>query len=540
MEDELQKRNTDCVYFLASPLTCKKGIDCEYRHSDIARLNPRDCWYWLAGNCLNPTCAFRHPPLDGHSEGSLESAAAPSQQSSATTNKTNVPCYFYFNGFCNKGDQCSFLHGPDGSTAWKSVKTTSAGADAPSLDNKTSVGSDIRHVPNETHPNLSETAQKAASEIQFQPNDVHQKSVPNKVVKQSAYPQTSVSESEEAAPIKSESLPPEGGLIESGSLICSDQSSDEQVDGHVEPEERWESSPGFDVLVDNRSDDMGYQDDPEYAVALEREGREVNDHFLRYDFEDRVEYDSIYSDAEILCEHRIYDSYDRLDYDHRSEYGQVPRRMRQRIADPILSRKRKLLPVGMAENGRNGVDLREHLRKHRMIDGHPVNRFSRRNDSPRLIGRNRERSRRHGAGQRLHGRLASEVGRNMIGSFGEKESVSNGVNRQDRLRRLRLNRPRHHFEEKRQAKMQFVPSEVSREPPTRERRYTSESSSFTGPKSLAQIKEEKRKAMESGDCFGVRADPSRMSVADFQGPKPLSEILKEKGKLGLDEEDNIC
>lgn len=24
MEDELQKRNTDCVYFLASPLTCKK------------------------------------------------------------------------------------------------------------------------------------------------------------------------------------------------------------------------------------------------------------------------------------------------------------------------------------------------------------------------------------------------------------------------------------------------------------------------------------------------------------------------------------
>ncbi|CAK9147139.1 unnamed protein product, partial [Ilex paraguariensis] len=61
MEEELKKRNTDCVYFLASPLTCKKGAACEYRHSEIARLNPRDCWYWLSGSCLNPTCAFRHP-----------------------------------------------------------------------------------------------------------------------------------------------------------------------------------------------------------------------------------------------------------------------------------------------------------------------------------------------------------------------------------------------------------------------------------------------------------------------------------------------
>ncbi|RAL48020.1 hypothetical protein DM860_017797 [Cuscuta australis] len=30
-----------------------QGIECEYHHNDIARLNPRDCWYWLVGNCLN-------------------------------------------------------------------------------------------------------------------------------------------------------------------------------------------------------------------------------------------------------------------------------------------------------------------------------------------------------------------------------------------------------------------------------------------------------------------------------------------------------
>ncbi|KAM2071910.1 hypothetical protein ACFX1X_040800 [Malus domestica] len=50
---------------LASPLTCKKGSECEYRHSEYARINPRDCWYWLNGSCLNLKCAFRHPPLDG-------------------------------------------------------------------------------------------------------------------------------------------------------------------------------------------------------------------------------------------------------------------------------------------------------------------------------------------------------------------------------------------------------------------------------------------------------------------------------------------
>ncbi|RWW09094.1 hypothetical protein GW17_00027435 [Ensete ventricosum] len=104
-EEEAMKRNTDCVYFLASPLTCKKplplpsslplslppplthrtgasstadrqvrrvlliiqGSECEYRHSEGARINPRDCWYWLNGNCLNPKCSFRHPVREFYS-----------------------------------------------------------------------------------------------------------------------------------------------------------------------------------------------------------------------------------------------------------------------------------------------------------------------------------------------------------------------------------------------------------------------------------------------------------------------------------------
>eukprot|EP00250_Pteridium_aquilinum_P018453 c24093_g1_i2 orf=747-2708(-) len=133
MGDEAQKRTTDCVYFLASPLTCKKGNDCEYRHSEAARINPRDCWYWLSGNCLNANCSFRHPPLDGRPGASASApsppvtggnsagattAAAPGIASSSSAvpvqtpaSKSTVPCYFFSQGFCAKGGKCPFSHG---------------------------------------------------------------------------------------------------------------------------------------------------------------------------------------------------------------------------------------------------------------------------------------------------------------------------------------------------------------------------------------------------------------------------------------------
>ncbi|KAF0925919.1 hypothetical protein E2562_018722 [Oryza meyeriana var. granulata] len=61
-EDPRWRRcNTDCVYFLASPFTCTKGSKCEYRHAEGARFNRRNCWYWFQGNCVNPSCTFRHP-----------------------------------------------------------------------------------------------------------------------------------------------------------------------------------------------------------------------------------------------------------------------------------------------------------------------------------------------------------------------------------------------------------------------------------------------------------------------------------------------
>jgi hypothetical protein len=43
-----------------------QGSKCEYRHCEGARFNPRNCWYWFHGNCVNPSCTFRHPVRDAY------------------------------------------------------------------------------------------------------------------------------------------------------------------------------------------------------------------------------------------------------------------------------------------------------------------------------------------------------------------------------------------------------------------------------------------------------------------------------------------
>lgn len=536
MEEELQKQNTDCVYFLASPLTCKKGIECEYRHSEIARLNPRDCWYWLAGSCLNPTCAFRHPPVDVHAEASSESAPLSSQLPEPVT-KTNVPCYFYFNGYCNKGDMCSFLHGSDGTptSVKKSFKAISAITDALPLENKTSAGSNTGSIPIEVatlHPTSAQTALKAEVEIQSEHTEDLHESAP-KEGRSVSIPK-SVSEFEEAVAIKSDSLHSAEGFTQNRSRQSSeeqvdddDDDGDDDDDDRIEPEERWESSPGFDVLVDNGSGNLGYEDE-----MIEREGRDLDNHFFEYAYEEPVEeYVPRYPDAGILYERGIY----QLENEHDLEYD----RKRSREMMPSSNRKRKFLSTA-----RSGLDLREALRKRRVMNGTDFSR--RHHDSSNLIGRiqERERPRRHHGGggtRRLHGRLMSEAGNNnMNGS----SLIENG-NRLNGRFGHNSHRQHQHYNNHIERRLTRVPHDVTSEASSRKlvsrKKRTSttreSTSSFTAPKTLAQIKEEKRRARENGDvCFG---EISSTTLEDFQAPKPLSEILKDKRGMGSAMDGNI-
>ncbi|XP_057494560.1 zinc finger CCCH domain-containing protein 34-like [Actinidia eriantha] len=514
MDDELLKRFTDCVYFLASPLTCKKGIECEYRHSEVARLNPRDCWYWLTGSCLNPSCAFRHPPLDAHTEVSSESA--PAHQSTASVNKFSVPCYFYFNGFCSKGDRCSFLHGPpgDATPAWKSSNTPSAvNVAPPPLENKTSAVSDEGSALIETLPNPSEFASKRSMQKQINLKADFCLSSLDNVKDQNDSPQMSASECEEASPVRSDIFLPGRDLIQLESLLSTDQSTEELVDGHVEREDYLESSPGFDVLVDDdRLENLGYEDDPDYLPAIDREGRGLNGHIPGYDHGDPIEDDPTYPDARMYYEQeRLYAS-DLFDNEQRFYYFRnFHGRSREEILDPIMPRKRKFLVT----DGHRGVNLRDHLKKRRVIDGRLGTHFSRRNNSALLVDRRRERSRH----------LLTD--KNPRDSF--KPSHSKGLWQRYREKR----RPKRQILSSEVSKKPFLSSEVSKKPVSRKRRSTEESTAFSRPKTLSQIKEEKRKATENGNSYGWLGDfSSRNASEEFQGPKPLSEILKEKNKMG--------
>lgn len=519
MEEQFLKRNTDCVYFLASPFTCKKGLDCEYRHSEVARLNPRDCWYWLAGNCINPTCGFRHPPLDVHSQVPSESAALPYQCSTAA-NKTNLPCYFYFNGFCNKGDRCSFLHGPDEST----ITVNSLKTGALPLDHKTFVENDVGAVQTETHPNPSKTAPNSIKDTGVQLKTNLQQPVPKTMIKRSVSPKTSVFDLEQAGFVSSQSLLLKEGITQTGSPICTDESLEEQLDDPFEPEERWESSEGFDVLVDNKSEDLDYGNDSEYQKDPEEE---QTDYFFSYDYEDSVQHETRYPDLEFSYDRDVYDAYEGSDNEYIFNNPRNPfvhPGDKRRLDSMFSQKRRRLLPFERSID----VDLRDYLSKRRVVKGNPLKCLSR-SEYSHLISRSLERPRRRSMGRKLSGRLASKVGKHYIESTGGQGGFRNGTNRHGWLKHLEPNRSiRRPYREKRLPRRKSVSSEVSRNLISRERKYEDAPTAFTGPKTLAQIREEKRKTEENG---GKMRHSIVTASADFQGPKPLSEILKDKERL---------
>lgn len=430
------------------------------------------------------------------------------------------------------------MHGPDASIpTGKSVNMSSA-KEGTRLDNKTSIGNNIVHVPMESHANPSETAPKTVMGLKLQTKEDIQLSAPKNLVVQSSFPEIVVSPCEEAVTLKSDSLLQADNLIRSRSHMSTDQSSEDQMDDHVELEERWESSPGFDVLVDDKSENLGYEDDQEYLLALDREHTKLNNHFLRYEFED-LEYKLTYCDSDSMYTREMYDSFDCVDnVDAIDDVGNCSGCSSDRMLDSTLLQKRKLLPMELAINNRRVEDLRDCLRKRRVIDGYPMIRSSRRHESSHLLGRHPERPRRTGVSHRLHGRLASRVGKNTIESFGDNGIMLNGNNQRGWRRHSRLSKSKLRNKETKLAKRQFLSFEMPRKSLPRERKSTLASIEFTGPKSLAQIKEEKRKAEENGNYTGKTGNSSGMIVADFEGPKPLSEILKDKRKMGIEEDSD--
>eukprot|EP01018_Ginkgo_biloba_P030435 Gb_10712 [translate_table: standard] len=633
MDEEAQKRNTDCVYFLASPLTCKKGNDCEYRHSESARINPRDCWYWLGGNCLNPNCSFRHPPLDGLSGGSAStsaSAPAPAQVTSAVSlsasgslNKPRGPCYYFNQGFCAKGDKCPFLHGPHHSggnvTSQKGTKSATvtepqpmgkktlngtedmkdAKRSSPSSDPKTVPASNSKavHLPPEAKP----IAQARSQLLSGKGNQLNAEPV----LRVLDAPQLGTTR------VRAPDAPTNAVSPINRLRVRQTQPLDDRVHNGVEAEE-WlgESSPGFDVLVDDGPEQLSYREDADYLSSHDMEtgrvsshAREINIHgkreLVRFDYDQPSVHDQPgYYDAEYQYDHGAYDPYKQRGNDHVGR--QQPGAFSDRALERLSVRERRALSIEEEPEQNNIEDLRHRISKRRRVDGAKVvdNLLKRQHVDTRMGdfhgGRrqwddehrhqdtmHRDQLSQQGVrhnNRRLHGRITEAAGFKRD-SFEDAEA---GFERGSERVRSKSSPSRHHssdhlrsrYREKERSRIPVDAAILPESRVTRGQNFKNNESrtddiNFAGPKTLAQIKQEKNRekseepissvqsAVHGSWAASMQARGQRIQnphgeerkprlgkvvthesneEAGFEGPKPLSAILEAKRKA--DQENN--
>ncbi|XP_043716228.1 zinc finger CCCH domain-containing protein 32 [Telopea speciosissima] len=583
-EEESLKRNTDCVYFLASPLTCKKGNECEYRHSEAARINPRDCWYWMNGNCLNPKCAFRHPPLDGligtpgapsvgnPSMPPLQNVASqvpPGHTLAYSLGKQPVPCYYFQKGLCLKGDKCTFIHGPQpisDPSAQQQTTKVSATVSEPQNRKKTFVGLQRCTQQQIALENIAKTVQ-----VPLPPKQVMniETSVPNNgVVKRKILSLNALDD--ERLKYVTPNVPPIAG---GNSLLRSQHSRQAQafddrfLQNGKEADELRESSPGFDVLVNNGLRDSEYcQTGDEYKRTASHEGRRLNSG-NDFEYDRSVDYAPVAKfDQEPYDDPCGYDPYGQMQDQFASEQRRASSEWISKR--PSMPEKRGYPRVGKLDQIAES-DLRHRLSKQRRVNDsrsavspdHRRGDVHRRNDRDRHIQDQRNRGHswrdsRHmphesSRSNRLHCRLT--LPRRFSPDSNHNDShpgreMDRGRNRA----RLSPDRPsisphegRHQDRIKWRGEDDFGEARNTRGALNRRDGVDYNTSGVTGPKSFTALKSAKvsectegrhakvrqvsplkeQKNLKMGKLVGYQESEGSLS---FEGPKPLSEILKRK------------
>ncbi|MFS7961746.1 putative transcription factor C3H family [Helianthus anomalus] len=500
-EEEFLKRNTDCVYFLASPLTCKKGSECEYRHSDIARVNPRDCWYWLNGNCLNPKCAFRHPPLDGLLGAEVPTPVGPAAPQAPV--KQGVACIFFQKGFCLKGHLCPFWHGLSNvvntahpvpsNPVTKSSNVSSAGPEKTVQQQKFTQQENVQKAP-EFPPQRKPVPRVQLRNCGAGGVTVTEKKVAPQLEETPKYKQANVV----TPPVVNE-LP--SNRSNHSVYEANNVSDNEGINGKEVDEFSREPTPGFDVLVDT---ELG---DSEYYPNEEQFGRSRGHD---YDMGRSVDYDVDHNKRDF--DHYNNEGYAWEDRRESSGFGRT-RYPRDESPDQFdrsdlrhqLSKQRRDNNVG----GLRSVISREHPRDNHtdriLREARYDQRHDRRLDSGPLSGRFRGRIKIPGSatspGYEHDSRVEREID---MGRQRRNDRVSSNNGRfRDRIR----GRSNDDFNEGRDY-----------------RGYRGNDREFTRSKRWSDLKSQQ---IDDGQTLGKRKPP-RTESQQFEGPKPLSEILKRK------------
>ncbi|KAK7319200.1 hypothetical protein RJT34_03918 [Clitoria ternatea] len=548
-QDEALKRNTDCVYFLASPLTCKKGNECEYRHSEYARVNPRDCWYWLNGNCLNPKCSFRHPPLDGllGTPTATAGAGGPSTPSSQiptacathapyNSSKQGVPCIFFQKGLCLKGDRCTFLHGPNPNTGNKvsaQAPMTSQGLENPSFKKPFGGTEKYAQERKTSQGNIAKSVGAPEAKPVHKVETVPQRNV-FELEKQMLPPH--VGFDSETSRFKASSSPPvtNGPTVARPNRLHQARVPEDHSfhSGKDSDEFLRESSPGFDVLVaDELRNSDYYHGEDEFGKARNQDERNL-DSLNEYDLGHSVDY-SLAADIDRERFHvpQGYESYDLM---------QEPYVWEQHRKASAHSERRTHRRSGSPENTEVS-DLRHHLSKRRKVNGlksvvtHDYTPDSHGEEqSHRFYSRKESHQpplNESSLGNRFRGRIKLPAN----GGGDQPEREDRGRIR-SRLSSGRLQAPpQGRIHDRIRGRLQDDERRDFRDR-SMGRELMGDRSDFAAPKSLAELKNgrniENREQQSLGKRKSLRDYQQSEDDFQFEGPKPLSEILKEKRGVG--------
>ncbi|KAL0913653.1 hypothetical protein M5K25_017132 [Dendrobium thyrsiflorum] len=620
VEEEAIKQNTDCVYFLASPLTCKKGSECEYRHSEGARLNPRDCRFWLSGNCLNPKCLFRHPPLDGmvvSPKTTSGKIVASSQMSSSVQlpmansftynlSRNNVPCYYYVKGACLKGDKCPFMHGPlsvGNPIAKQNAKVSAqitAQLETPENDAWKKDSSNRQNFPSALNVS-KESADMLingvpSSGIGVRAIENANSHLVNKSIPVLVQPTNGIARSQTTyEPVRSSSsysssqnhhVQPDGHLLNGGDagdvfevpsgvdytelespLNHQVQSpGDHYQNGQAAEEVFRDSSPGFDVLVDNVVGDTDYFHEKDgFRSGYIQDRRNVNlgddyDHYYS-DYESSGRLDGFRHDG--VGEFQHYAKVQNGD-----EWDQhITSSAYERILDRPLLTERSSARRHKSPDEMDASDLRHRLTKQRRQDGYfsaisavrfgePYNKPDK-NTKEKYHAHNSYKDQQHLRESTISSRLTGRITLPKPPSPEIPFHLQDGRHRGRQRVRLSPVRPAGYHGSLGQ-RLGWRPIEESFANPRylgrqQKTRDTVDLVDFAGPRSLEELKGAKadrnsqgqstkynhstssldHNRVGSGSLKTARLRDSEASI-EFEGPKPLSVLLKRKREAGSD------
>ncbi|RLM79349.1 zinc finger CCCH domain-containing protein 19-like [Panicum miliaceum] len=515
-EEARRRRSTDCIYFLASPLTCKKGSECEFRHSDAARMNPRDCWYWFNGNCANPKCSFRHPPLDNllgapttprAPQQPAPQVSVPAQAHGCIPAKQGVPCYYFQKGMCAKGDRCAFSHG-----------SQPAGNPAPQPPPAAKIFA----------PALQPNSQLKNSWTK--PNTSGQQNTP------AGIPDKSKLSTHDAKPVQKQ-----------------------HVTSRVDHSSRTYQNHSNSYVQSGTT--KHYQPQPSVQDGLNENGMEAGEFVREPSAGSGVLVGGVDDDSEQSFKGN------RSSYHHHTSHGGYePERSYRSSAERLSSDKRISEQEPMPAVIAGSSDLRHRLLKQRRLNNNLGSTGAPDMNDACLEGERNDQRRWRGEehdGSLPRSRLRDRIRLPGATSFDRHGSRSEEW---DRAPRGRLSPPEHsdlrgklHERLKVRSAKEIPVNSVKSSVVKASSGEDAESLNFAGPKSLAELKAKKGGASSSqGEAIVKGVGLSRVTSgiissrepAPFEGPKPLSAILKRKREVAsedaaahfgsIQEEDNAA